>query len=185
MFGLSRDGILAGKLWQLVSHALLHGNGVHVAWNVAFVLLVGSRIERIMGPHIMVKATACGIIGGAIGHLLLGAGGAGAPLLVGLSGGCVGLLLLLTTLAPDSTMFPLPISGKNLGIGILTAEMIFALIDPALGLPGVSSLGKLLTQHGLGAWFQVGHACHVGGGLAGWLYGRWLLRLPRRRTVGC
>jgi hypothetical protein len=24
----------------------------------------------------------------------------------------------------------------------------------------------------------MGHACHFGGGIAGWLYGRWLLRLP-------
>jgi membrane associated rhomboid family serine protease len=36
----------------------------------------------------------------------------------------------------------------------------------------------MLQQHGMGAVFAMGHACHFGGGLAGWLYGRWLLR-PR------
>jgi membrane associated rhomboid family serine protease len=30
----------------------------------------------------------------------------------------------------------------------------------------------------MGHWFRIGHACHFGGGLAGWIYGRWLLR-PR------
>ena len=178
LLGLSREGLLAGKLWQLLSYAFLHGNGWHAALNAVWLLLVGSRIERIAGPLAMVKATLFGILGGAIGHLLLAAGGAGAPLLVGLSGGCVGLLLLLTTLSPDSRMSPLPVSGKNLGIGILAAELFFALIDPALGLPFASGLGRILVAHGWGGTFQMGHACHFGGGIAGWLYGRWLLRSP-------
>jgi membrane associated rhomboid family serine protease len=30
-----------------------------------------------------------------------------------------------------------------------------------------------------GSWiFEIGHACHLGGGLAGWLMGLWILR-PR------
>lgn len=176
--GLSRDGILAGKLWQLLSYGFLHGNAWHAALNALWLLLVGSRIERILGPLAMVKATVFGILGGAVGHLLVAAGGAGAPLLVGLSGGCGGLLLLLTTLSPDSRMLPLPVSGKNLGIGILAAELFFALVDPAFGLPFASDLGKILVAHGWGGSFQLSHACHFGGGIAGWLYGRWLLCLP-------
>jgi membrane associated rhomboid family serine protease len=88
------------------------------------------------------------------------------------------LLLLLTTLSPQSRMMPLPVSGKSLGLGILAAELILALIDPAAGLPGFSKLGEILAGHGLGGWFQIGHACHFGGGVAGWVLGRWLLR-PR------
>jgi len=175
--GLNREGIIAGKLWQLLSYALLHGNAWHAAVNALFVLLLGSRIERIMGSRTMVKATLVGILGGAIGHLLLAPNG---PLLVGLSGGCVGLLLLLTTLSPDSRMLPLFVSARNLGIGILIAELIFVLIDPALGLPIASLLGKFLVSHGWGGCFQMGHACHLGGGIAGWAYGRRLLRVPRR-----
>ena len=173
--GLSRDGLWAGKLWQVLSYAFLHGNAWHAALNALWLLLIGSRIERIAGPLVMVKAALFGILGGAIGHLLLAAGGS---LLVGFSGACVGLLLLLTTLSPDSRMSPLPVSGKNLGIGILAAELIFALIDPASGLPFASGLGRILVAHGWGGTFQMGHACHFGGGIAGWLYGRWLLRSP-------
>ena len=33
-----------------------------------------------------------------------------------------------------------------------------------------------LVNRGLGNWFAVGHACHVGGGVAGYLYARWILR---------
>lgn len=176
--GLSREGVFSGKIWQVFSYGLLHGGWWHAGLNALFILLIGSRIEHMAGRAAMVKTTLCGVLGGAIGHLLLAPDGAGAPLLVGLSGGCVGLLLLLTTLSPQSRMMPLPVSGKSLGLGILLAELILALIDPGLGLPGFSNLGKRLVDHGMGAWFAIGHACHFGGGMAGWILGRWLLR-PR------
>ena len=89
-FGLSRDGILAGKIWQLFSHGVLHGFWWHASLNALFVLLVGSRIEHVAGPTVMVKCTVLGILAGGVSHLVLGTG-----LLVGLSGGCFALLLLL------------------------------------------------------------------------------------------
>ncbi len=178
ILGLSREGVFSGKIWQIFSYGFLHGSGWHAGVNALFVLLVGSRIEHAAGRAAMVKAVIFGVIGGGVGHLVLAPGGSGAPLLVGLSGGCVGLLLLLTTLSPQSRMMPLPVSGKSLGLGILSAELVLALIDPALGLPGFSKLGEILARHGLGTWFQIGHACHFGGGLAGWVFGCWLLR-PR------
>ncbi len=177
LFGLSRDGVFSGKIWQLLSYGFLHGSWLHVGLNALFILLVGSRIEHMAGRGAMIKTTVGGVIGGGIGHLVLTRGGADAPLLVGISGGCVALLLLLTTLSPQSRMMPLPISGKSLGLGILLAGLLLAISDPGLGVPGFSKLGKFLGDYGLGA-FQIGHACHFGGGVAGWLYGRWLLR-PR------
>ena len=176
--GLSRDGVLAGKLWKILSYGLLHGSWWHVLLNALFILLVGSRIEHIAGSWAALKAALLGIAGGAFGHLLLAAGGHDAPLLVGFSGGCMALLLLLTTLSPQSRMMPLPVSGKSLGLGVLVAELLLALIHPALNLPGFSSVGKALAANGMESWFEMGHACHFGGGIAGWLYGRWLLR-PR------
>jgi membrane associated rhomboid family serine protease len=176
--GLSREGILSGKIWQLFTYGFLHGNWWHACLNALFLLLVGSRIEHMAGPEVLVKATLFGILGGGLGHLALAPGSSGSPLLVGLSGGCVGVLLLLTTLSPQSRMMPLPISGRSLGLGILIAELTLALINPALGIPGFSVVGNWLADHGMGGWFEIAHACHFGGGVAGWFYGRWLLR-PR------
>ena len=176
--GLSREGVFSGKIWQVFSYGFLHGGWWHAGLNSLFVLLVGSRIEHTAGRAVMAKAIVFGVVGGGIGHLILAPGGRGAPLLVGLSGGCLSSLLLLSTLSPQSRMLPLPVSGRSLGLGLLAAELILALIDPALGLPGFSKLGGILAGHGLRGWFQIGHACHFGGGLAGWIFGRWLLR-PR------
>jgi membrane associated rhomboid family serine protease len=176
--GLSRTGIFEGKLWQVFTYGLLHGNWLHAGINSVFVLLIGSRIEHMAGRAAMVKATVFGVLGGGIFHVLLAPGGVAASLLVGLSGGCVSLLLLLTTLSPQSRMMPLPLSARSLGRGILIAELILALVDPGLGLPVLASLGNWMAGHGMASWFQIGHACHFGGGLAGWIFGRWLLR-PR------
>lgn len=173
ILGLSREGFLSGKIWQILTHGMLHGGWWHAGLNALFVLLVGSRIEHMAGHAAMARCVLFGILGGGICHLLLGTG-----LLVGLSGGFFALLLLLTTLSPQSRMMPIPVSGRSLGAGLVLAALILALINPDLGLPGFSALGRALVDHGMGSWFQVGHACHLGGGLAGWLYGRWILR-PR------
>ena len=177
-FGLNRQEVFSGKIWQVFTYGFLHGGWLHVGLNSLFLLVIGSRIEHMTGHAGIVKATFVGVLGGGVGHLILAPGGSNAPLLVGLSGACMALLLLLTTLSPQSRMMPIPVSGKSLGLGILTAELILALIDPSLGLPGFSELGMWLVNHGQGAWFQLGHACHFGGGLAGWMLGKWLLR-PR------
>lgn len=180
--GLSREGVFSGKIWQLFTYGFLHANWWHACLNALFLLLVGSRIEHMAGRATLVNATVFGILGGALGHLALAPGGAESPLLVGLSGGCVGVLLVLTTLSPQSKMMPIPVSGKSLGLGILTAELILSLVNPALGIPGFSAVGNWMTDRGMSNWFDLGHACHFGGGVAGWLYGRWLLR-PRVSLV--
>jgi len=138
--------------------------------------VLGSRVEQILGSRGFFTTLAAGVVGGALGHLLLADGGSEAFPLVGLSGACVALLLLMTTLSPQARMFPLPVSGRNLGLGMLIAALLLALADPKLGLPGFATIGGALAAHGLGSWFAVGHACHVGGGVAGYGYARWILR---------
>lgn len=171
--GLSREGFLSGKVWQILSYGFLHGGWVHAVVNALFVLVIGSRVEDMAGRPMTAKVLLAGILGGGAAHLALGSG-----LLVGLSGGCLALLLLLTTLSPQSRMFPIPVTARSLGLGILLAEGLMALVNPASGWPVFSDLGRWLVGHGMASWFDFGHACHLGGGLAGWICGRWILR-PR------
>lgn len=171
--GLSREGVLSGALWQVLSYGFLHGAWWHVGLNALFVVLFGSRVEHISGQAVLNRILAGGIIAGGVFHLILGSG-----LLVGLSGGCVALLLYLTTLSPQSRMFPLPVSGRSLGVGILIGEWLLAMINPDLGLPGFRRIGEAMCARGMGEWFLLGHACHFGGGLAGVAFARWVLR-PR------
>lgn len=176
--GLRRADVFAGKIWQIGTHALLHGTWWHVACNAALLLVLGSRIERVLGTGALLKALVSGVLGGAAAHLALVPGEGAASPLVGASGGCVALLLAVTTLSPDSRMFPLPVSGRSLGKGILLAVGALTLTHPDLGVPGLASIGKWMALHGWDSGFRVGHACHFGGGLAGWFYARSWLRRP-------
>jgi membrane associated rhomboid family serine protease len=178
LLGLSRQGIVEGKLWKIFSYGLLHGTWLHLGVNALCVLLIGSRIEHMAGRAAMLKAALFGVLGGGLGHLLFSPDGVDSPLLVGFSGGCLGLLLLLTTLSPQSRMAPLPVSGRSLGLGILVTELFLSLVHPGLLIPGLSQIGTWMEGRGLSGLYDIGHACHFGGGLAGWIYGRWLLR-PR------
>lgn len=178
LVGLSREGILSGKIWQPATYALLHGGWFHAGFNALLVVVIGSRILYIVGKPAFFRCLGLGILGGALLHLIASPGGNEPGVLVGVSGGYFGLLLLLTTLSPESRMMPIPVSGRSLGLGVMIAALLLMLAHPDLKLPGLSGLGRWLVREGMGWWFQMGHACHFGGGLAGWLYGRWLLR-PR------
>ena len=177
-FGLSREGFLGGNIWSLASYGLLHGSWWHWAMNGLFALLVGSRLEHVSGAAVVGRTVLLGVIGGGISHLFLTPRNGGEVVLVGLSGGCLALLLLLTTLSPESKMMPLPVSGKSLGLGLIVASLLLTVANLALSLPEFSHWGKLLKDYGFGDILKMGHACHLGGALAGWFYGRWLLR-PR------
>lgn len=171
-FGLGRDALLGGRVWQILSYAFVHGGWLHLGFNLAGVVLLGSRVEWILGVRGFLRVGLFGILLGGGFHLIASPGG----VLVGFSGAVVAMLLLITTLSPESRMWPLPVSGRALGMGILVAEGFLALIDPSLGLPGFSVVGDWISSQGGASWFGIGHACHFGGGIAGWLYGRWLLR---------
>ncbi|MEI6606658.1 MAG: rhomboid family intramembrane serine protease, partial [Verrucomicrobiota bacterium] len=84
--GLRRENVWNGALWQVISYAWLHGSWTHVVTNALCLLVLGSRVEQILGTRGFLKSVAAGILGGALGHLLLAKGGGDAFPLVGLSG---------------------------------------------------------------------------------------------------
>lgn len=174
--GLRRDSLLGGGIWQVWTYALLHGSGGHLAANVAGLILLGAKVEFILGARRMLRVVFFGILGGAAMHMALSPGGPDERILVGMSAAVVALLLFITTISPESRMWPLPVRARFLGAGILIAEALLALMDPALGLPGFARIGRLVTAAGGASWFDIAHACHFGGGIAGWLCARWTLR---------
>jgi membrane associated rhomboid family serine protease len=188
VLGLSRRGMGQGQVWQLVTHPFLHGSGMHFLLNFLMIYLLGGRISHILGDAAFLKIFAGGVLVGSALHLLLQpavptASAAAAGIrdlpLVGASAGAMALLLALTNLSPDSRMWPLPVSGKNLGRGLLLAALILFLVTPGTGVPVLSSIGLWLEREaGMVSLFHVGHIYHFGGGLAGWWYTRRLLLAP-------
>jgi len=176
-FGLTRETVLGGSWWQPLSYGLLHGSAAHLLINVIVLLLIGGRIEHILGGPAAIRIFFMGVVAGGAMHLLLVPGGVETAILVGSSGGAIAWLLTLTTLSPESRICPVPLSARNLGLGLLLGSALLALIHPGLGIPWLAWVGGWVEAR-MGPITSIGHACHLGGGVAGWLAGRWVLR-PR------
>lgn len=181
ILGLKKDLFLSGDFWQLTSHALIHATWPHLLLNATAILLLGSKIEHIAGKKTfwLLSLTAA-TFGGALFLIISphGASFSGQQTLVGSSAIVFAFLLLLTTLSPESRFLPLFLSGKSLGAALILANLILALSHPHLPTGPFARFGRHLTTHGFADLFLVSHTCHLGGSIAGYLFGKYLLR-PR------
>lgn len=172
--GLNKDHFLAGDFWQLATYFLIHGDWPHLLLNAAAILLLGSKLEHIIAKSSFAFLCLYAPIAGGLMFLLLNGS---SQTLVGSSPICFALLLFLTTLSPDSRFLPVFLSGRSLGVLVILANLILALLNPALPTGPLAELGSRLSLS-FENLFKVSHACHLGGSLTGWLYGTYLLR-PR------
>ena len=179
-YGLSRHGMGLLQLWQPVTYGLIHNGTFHMMMNGLLLLVVGWRLEWLLGRTQYLLLLCGGMLLGGLMHLVFS-----PNVLVGGSGIVFACLLCTMTLSPESRwLVPFPVSGKNLGRGLLSASLILMVINPVLalpgihmsGIPGLSSIGQALVDAGFGSLFQISHTCHFGGAAAGWLMARWVLR---------
>lgn len=179
-FGVSWRGLQEGKWWSLLSHAFLHGSWAHVFLNAALLYYGAARLEFILGNQrawrVFVLGTLAGAVAQVIGQAFLPQLNQGP--LVGASGGVMALLIALCTVAPESRMLLLPVSAKNLGLGVLLAAFLLFLMTPGLGVPVLDKMGRLLVNAGWGEIFFIGHLYHLFGGLAGWWWASRLFGKP-------
>jgi membrane associated rhomboid family serine protease len=177
--GLSWDGVSSGRVWQLLTHALLHAGTPHLVGNVLLIYLLGGRVAVFLGGRAFLGIFAFGSLVGALVHLLLPPLWVPEPVLVGASGGGMALLVAFATLSPDSRMWPLPVRASNLGLGVMLAALLLALLQAALGWGWLPARWHALGDApGISELLRVGHGYHFGGGLAGWLAARRVLRRP-------
>jgi membrane associated rhomboid family serine protease len=149
---LSREGLADGGWWQLITHAFLHGNLLHLAVNMVALWFTGPLIEELLGP---IRYLALYLGGAVVGGILQTLATPGSVDLVGASGSVCALLVGFGTLFP------------NLQI----TALIFFVIPVKMK---ASSLGWLVIVGSLLFWAfgierQIGHLAHLGGGIAGFL----------------
>lgn len=146
IFGLSFEGLFAGKIFQLFTYPFL-GNGVfEVVINCLMLWLMGSEFELNWGLKRYLVFLGCVVLGAAFLTLLVASFFPG-PLqsfnLTGLSGIVTSLCVAYAFLYPDrifSFMMVIPVKAK-----------IFCLI-----LAAISFYQGFFTPYGTGAWSQLG-----------------------------
>jgi membrane associated rhomboid family serine protease len=157
LYALSAWGLEAGFWWQIFTHAFLHGNLLHLLFNMMGLWFAGRIVERVVGTWRFLGLYFAGAVAGGLFQLVFG----GTAPLIGASGAVFGVILAFTTLFPQAQVMaivfilPLRLRARTLGIGLAASS--FFLMFTGL-MPGI------------------GHAAHFGGCVAGYLFARGVKR---------
>jgi len=152
--------------WQLVTYAFLHGDVLHLFFNMLGLWMFGAELERLWGHKRLLAFLLASVLTAAATQLLVSALRHSYMPTVGASGGLYGLLLAYGMLFPNRTIMPLfpPIPMKA-----RTFVAVFGGLELLQGMAGSSG---------------VAHFAHLGGMLGGWLtvrYWRGQAPFPSRR----
>jgi len=150
--------------WQLVTYAFLHGNLVHLAFNMFALYMFGGAIERVFSTRRYLTYYIVCVISAALTQLVFaGLTGAVYPT-VGASGGVFGLLLAYGMYFPHNRVMllfpPIPMPAR-------VFVVVYAVVELYLGVTG--------TQEG------VAHFAHLGGLVGGFVMLRYWRGVARWR----
>ncbi len=161
------SNILQGRdVWTFLTSMFMHAGFFHLFVNMVSLLFIGSFIERIIGrKRYFWFYMISGLVAGALFVLLSLIFTADInTFAVGASGAIFGIAGLMMVLTPDIPMYvmfiPIPIKAKYAIPGLL---VVMWLISITAGVP-------------------IGNTAHLGGLLAGLVYGFYLRNKYRRKV---
>ncbi|HVN36795.1 MAG TPA: rhomboid family intramembrane serine protease [Myxococcota bacterium] len=147
-----------GFLWQPFTYMWLHGNLLHLVFNMIALWMFGSTLAMAWGPQRFLRFyLLCGVGAGfviaTVPYLFyaIGFGGEIAIPTLGASGAIYGVLLAYSLTWPDRTI---------------------ALLFPPVAFRAIWMIPIFFVMN-LMAGGNVSNVGHLGGVLAGWIYMRW------------
>ena len=121
-------GVAGGEVWRIVSAAFLHAGPFHLLMNMAALWLLGSQLERAMGPARYVALYITALFAGAFGVLLVDP----TALTVGASGAVFGLMGAAFALQKRRGIDPWA-SGVG---GLIIVNLLFTFFYPGISVGG-------------------------------------------------
>lgn len=152
LLAMSRDGLMEGSWWQLLTHAFLHGNIFHLMVNMVALWFTGPLLEELLGGGRYLGLYFGGIVAGG---LLQTFANPESIDLVGASGAVCALLVGFATILPK----------------LQITALIFFVIPVRMK---AATLGWIIVMGSILFWaFKIepgiGHLAHLGGAIAGFL----------------
>ncbi len=158
-FALSIDNLLRGKVWTIFTYSLLHSGFLHLGVNCLVLFFAGSALEQRVGKARTFLIYIASVFGGAVLFLVSNLIGTNS-VLMGASGGVIGLLAAFLMMSKDEVMtffiiiFPVKIKAwsmlKYMAMFEFFGFIFFELAPFASG--------------------GIGFSAHLGGIIAGCLY---------------
>jgi membrane associated rhomboid family serine protease len=135
------------QFWQLVSYGFLHGDIMHLAFNMFALWMFGSDIERVLGARNFVIYYLTCVVGAALVQLLVAAVQGGVYPTIGASGGVFGILLAFGMIFPNRMVMlvipPIPMKAKYLVILFGVMELYFGVTGREPGVANFAHLGGM------------------------------------------
>lgn len=177
---LSRQALASGRLWTPLTFWLLHSpeNLFHVGVVLGGLFLLGRELIGCLGSQRFLGVFLGSLLAGAALWSLVNLRSGQA--LIGATAGLYGLMAVYALLFPNRQVgfllfffFPVTFRPKQLAAGLLVIDVLALLLVDVLDRP---------------LPFTYAPSAHLGGMVAGWLYGRFFLEaaesLVPRRTGG-
>lgn len=150
-------------IWQLLTYGFLHGDMMHIAFNMFGLWMFGNELERLWGPRRFLTFFVVCVIGAGFVQLLVAAYQGGVYPTVGASGGLFGVLLAYGLTFPNRIVVPLfpPIPMRA-----ITFVFVFGGLELFMGISGAAP--------------GIANFAHLGGMLFGFLMLQFWSRKRRR-----
>jgi membrane associated rhomboid family serine protease len=134
--------------WQLLTYGFLHGNLMHIAFNMFALWMFGRELELMMGPRRFITYFLTCVIGAGIVQLLVAGTQGGLYPTVGASGGVFGILLAYGLAFPNRMIMlmfpPIPMKAKYFVLVFGLFELYLGVSGNAPGVANFAHLGGML-----------------------------------------
>jgi len=134
--------------WQILTYGFLHGNVMHIAFNMFALWMFGRELEWLMGSQrFLIYFLVC-VVGAAMVQLLVAGFQGGLYPTVGASGGVFGILLAYGLTFPNRIVMllfpPIPMKAKYFVIMLGLFELFIGFSGVNNGVANFAHLGGML-----------------------------------------
>ncbi len=147
IFGLVPASVLGeGYLWQLFTYMFLHGSFIHILFNMLFLWMMGSELERYWGSREFLKYyTITGVGAGVVNVLVQPT--SSVPT-IGASGAIFGLIIAFALAFPERELllyFFIRIKAKHFAVLVGAIELLALILMPGAPIARFAHLGGLVV----------------------------------------
>lgn len=135
-------------VWQFFTHMFMHGNLLHLFFNMFSLFLFGTALEQMWGPKRFLSYYIVSGLGGGLLHYLININSVIPS--IGASGAVYGVLLAYGLTFPETILylnFFIPVKAKYAVIIFGVMELFFGLTNTRSGIAHFAHLGGLITGY--------------------------------------
>lgn len=134
--------------WQLITYGFMHGDLMHILFNMFMLWMFGRELEIIMGRWRFLTYYMVCVVGAGIVQLIVATSQGGGYPTVGASGGVFGILLAFGMAFPNRMIMllipPIPMKAKYLVILAGGMELYFGVSGARPGIANFAHLGGMI-----------------------------------------